>query len=257
MKVLGADEGRIRTSTHAWGTRVVLSAPQVRNALDPGAVSALLEVFARDEPGAVLLCADGPAFCSGGDLSVLAGAAAAGGLTGLLATQAAMFADLVEAVVSCPRPVVAAIDGPAVGGGVSLALACDLRLVTPRARLVLGWARWGLPPDGGAAALLTAAVGHLAARALLVEAAEIGAESLLAPVLFTRVLPPDRLDADAIATVSALAASPGAGTAKAAAAAPLLAALRAGREEELAALARAAADPSVVARLANLYKMEQ
>src|SRR5205085_10686669 len=116
-------------------------------------------------------------FCAGGDLSVLSEAATAGDLAGLLAARAAAFADLVEAMLACPRPLVAAVDGPAVGGGVSLALACDVRVASPRAKLVLGWARWGLPPDGGARALLAGAIGADPARELLDAAAEIDTES--------------------------------------------------------------------------------
>jgi enoyl-CoA hydratase/carnithine racemase len=195
-------------------------------------------------------------FCAGGDVTLLAKAAAGGGLAELLATNAAAFADLVEAIVACPRPVVAAVGGPAVGGGVSLALACDVRIASPRASLVLGWGRWGLPPDGGASALLSAAVGPAAARALLVSSATIGANDPLAPLLFARVVPEERLDDEAVAVSADLAASPGARTAKAVVTASLLATLRAQREVELAALAQAAADTSVVEGLALLYKMK-
>ena len=257
MNAGGADGPRVRTSAHPWGTWVLLDAPQVRNALDPATVAALLAVFGTDGPGAVLLSARGPSFCAGGDLSVLSTAAAGGDLADLLVTRAAAFADLVEAMVACPRPVVAALDGPAVGGGVSLALACDVRLATPRARLVLGWARWGLPPDGGAAALLAAAVGAETAELLLADGAEIGTDSPLAQRVFSRVVTPEDVEPAAVATVSALAASPTARAEKAAAAAPVLAALRAGREEELAAVERAAGEATVVAGLANVYKMKQ
>jgi 2-(1,2-epoxy-1,2-dihydrophenyl)acetyl-CoA isomerase len=258
LSVKQAEGPRVRASAHPWGTWVELCAPHVRNALDPPAVTALLDIFTRDEPGAVLLTARGPAFCAGGDLSVLSGAAVAGDLTEVLVTPAAAFADLVEAVVACPRPVVAVLDGPAVGGGASLALACDLRLATARAQLVLAWARWGLPPDGGATALLSAAVGAQTARALLADGAEIGTESPLAPRLFSRVLAADEdAEASAVETATALAATPGAVAAKAITAGPRLASLRAGRGAELAAVAAAARDPSVVARLANVYKMEK
>ena len=257
MQVTGADESRVRTTRRPWGTKVELCAPGVRNALDPGAVGALRAAFTEDGPGAVLLSAVGPVFCAGGDLAVLGQVSTDGDLPEFLAANAAAFADLVEAIVACPRPVVAAIDGPAVGGGASLALACDIRLATPRARLVLGWGRWGLPPDGGASALLANAVGPSAARSLLIEAAEVGTDSPLAPLLFTRVVAPDLLTADAVAVCAALAESSGARGAKEATGALLLPALRAQREEELAALARAAADPSVVARLAMLYKINR
>lgn len=257
MQTPEASESRVRSTAQPWGTRVELCAPACRNALDPRAVADLQAVFARDEPGAVLLSATGPAFCAGGDLGVLGEAAAGGDLADLLRTSAAAFADLVEAIVTCPRPVVAAIDGPAVGGGVSLALACDVRIATPRARLLLAWGRHGLPPDGCASALLAAAVGSLPARSLLVESAELTTESDLAPLLFSRVVEPDRLEEVAVAAATELGAAAGPRAAKAVTAALLLPALRRQRDEELAALARAAADEVTSERLALLYKIDR
>jgi enoyl-CoA hydratase/carnithine racemase len=223
----------VRTSQHAWGTQLVLCRPERRNALDPQAVTELSEAFATDGPGLMLLTAEGPAFCAGGDLGVLAEAAVGGRLVEMLTTNAAAFADLIEAIVACPRPVVAVIDGPAVGGGACLALACDVRIATPRARLVLNWARYGLPPDGHAATLLASAVGAERAQSLLADAAEITTDSDLAPQLFRGVVE-KRADQGA-----------------------LLAAMRANRDEELAALARAAADKATSERLAVLYKIDR
>src|SRR4051794_38626249 len=188
MKAAGTDPPRVCASDRSWGTWVELCAPQVRNALDPAAVEVLLEVFTSRRPGAVLLTGRGSVFCAGGDLAVLADAAATGDLVGLLTSRAAAFADLVEAMLACPRPLVAAVDGPAVGGGVSLALACDVRIVSTRAKLVLGWARWGLPPDGGAGALLATAVGADRARGLLDAGAEIETGSAYAGRLFDLVV---------------------------------------------------------------------
>jgi enoyl-CoA hydratase/carnithine racemase len=256
LSVQSADApARVAVSDEPWGTQVRLSAPHLRNALDPDAVAALTEVFARDAAGAVLLRAEGPVFCAGGDLGVLGPAAASGDLAGVLLRGAAAFADLVEAMLTCPRPVVAALGGAAVGGGVALALACDVRIASPEASLVLGWGRWGLPPDGCASALLAAAVGPAVARSLLVQAATVGIDSPYAAALFDRVVAADRLDAAALDLASALAEAPGSRVAKEVATAVLLPAVRHQREAELAAIARAAADPSVVARLAMLYKM--
>jgi enoyl-CoA hydratase/carnithine racemase len=257
VQASAANTQRVRTSPQPWGTKVELCAPARRNALDQAAVAALREVFGQDEPGAILLCAEGPVFCAGGDLEVLSRAAAAGDLADLLAGAAAAFADVIELIVSCRRPVVAAIDGPAVGGGASLALACDVRLATPRARLAFSWARHGLPPDGCATALLAGAVGPSRARALLMEGTDVGPDSALSPLLYTRVVDADRLAAVAEETTTRLAASPGARAAKAATRSLLLPPLRAQRQEELAGLARAAADPSVVAQLAMLYKIDR
>ena len=222
----------LRTIEHAWGTQVELCRPERRNALDARAVAELHAVFTSDGSGPVLLTAEGPAFCAGGDLRVLQEAAAGGDLVGMLMTNAAAFADLVEAIVDCPRPVVAMVDGPAVGGGVSLALACDTRIATPRARLVLSWSRAGLPPDGYAATLLGWAVGPSRAQALLAAGAEITTDSELAPLLFTGVVQ-KRPDREA-----------------------LLAAMRSVRDDELAAIARAAAKEVTSERVTVIYKID-
>src|SRR4051794_39291173 len=151
----------------------------------------------------------------------------------MLRANAAAFADLIETVVACPRPVVAVLDGPAVGGGASLALACDTRIATPQARLDLAWSRYGLPPDGHATTLLAWVVGRDRARSLLAEAAVLTTESELAPRLFTGLVG-KRADRDA-----------------------LLAAMQASRDDELAAIARAAADKATSERLAVLYKIDR
>jgi len=211
---------------------VELCRPERRNALDPQAVAELHRAVTGDGAGPILLTAEGPAFCAGGDLRVLQEAAESGGLAEVLTTNAVAFADLIEAVVACPRPVVAVLDGPAVGGGASLALACDLRVATPRARLVFNWSRYGLPPDGHATTLLAWAVGPDRARALLADAAEITTGSALASQLFTGIIEkrPNWRE--------------------------LLAAMTASRDEELAAIARAAADEVTGERLAVLYKID-
>jgi len=211
---------------------VELCRPERRNALDPQAVAELHRAVTGDGAGPILLTAAGPAFCAGGDLRVLQEAAESGGLAEVLTTNAIAFADLIEAVVACPRPVVAVLDGPAVGGGASLALACDLRVATPRARLVFNWSRYGLPPDGHATTLLGWAVGPDRARALLADAAEITTGSELASQLFTGIIEkrPNWRE--------------------------LLAAMTASRDEELAAIARAAADEVTGKRLAVLYKID-
>lgn len=223
---------RVRVSQHAWGTHIELCRPKRRNALDPQAVAELDEAFRTDGHGVIVVTAEGPAFCAGGDLGVIQQAAQAGGLVEVLTTNASAFADVVEAIVACPRPVVALLDGPAVGGGASLALACDTRIATRRARLLFNWSRYGLPPDGHATTLLGWTVGQDRAQALLADAAEITTESALAPRVFTGIVE-KRPDREA-----------------------LLAAMRAARDGELAALARAAADEGTSERLAVLYKID-
>ena len=243
---------RVRSSHHPWGTLVELCAPQVRNALDADAVAALSALFAADSAdadGVVLLAAEGPVFCAGGDVGVLSAAAGMGELGPLFAASATAFADLVESIVSCPRPVVAVVQGAAVGGGLSLALACDVRIASPSARLVPGWSSWGLPPDGCASALLALALGPSRARSLLVAGEELAADSPLASLVFSAVVPEEALRAAGVVEAQRLAALAGARAAKAVTRSMLLSSLRAQREVELVELARAAADPAVVAAL--------
>jgi 2-(1,2-epoxy-1,2-dihydrophenyl)acetyl-CoA isomerase len=241
---------RVRTEPHPWGTRVVLCRPERRNALDRQAVDELREAVAADGSGALVITAEGPAFCAGGDLRMLQQAADGGDLADMMSTNAAAFADLIEAIIVGPRPVIAVIDGAAIGGGASLALACDVRIATPRARLVFGWSRYGLPPDGCITATLAAAVGQDHAQALLDAGAEIGTDDELAPLVFSRVVPTERLEEETLTTVTGLAD-------KAATREPLLSAVRRQRGAELAAIARAAADPAVMTGLAMLYKIDR
>jgi 2-(1,2-epoxy-1,2-dihydrophenyl)acetyl-CoA isomerase len=240
-----------------WGTRIELCTPERRNALDRQAVAELREAFAADGSGAVLLSAEGPAFCAGGDLRMLGESATSGDLVDLLLTNAAAFADVIEAIVASPRPVVAALDGPAVGGGASLALACDVRIATPRALLVFAWGRYGLPPDGCITATLAAAVGPARAQSLLADGADVGVDSDVAPSLFDRIVDVDRLEDEALAAVTALGDAPDVGTMRAATRQVLLPAVRRQRDAELAAIARAAVDPAVVTALAMLYKIDR
>ena len=241
---------RVRTEQHPWGTRVVLCRPERRNALDRQTVDELREAVAAAGSGALVITAEGPAFCAGGDLRMLQQAADGGDLADMMTANAAAFADVIEAIVASPRPVVAAVDGAAVGGGASLALACDVRIATHRARLVFGWSRYGLPPDGCITATLAAAVGPEHAQTLLDAGAEIGTDSELAPLVFSRVVPTERLEEEMLATVTDLAD-------KAATREPLMSAVRRHRDVELAAIARAAADPAVVTGLAMLYKIDR
>jgi 2-(1,2-epoxy-1,2-dihydrophenyl)acetyl-CoA isomerase len=198
-----------------------------------------------------VLAGDGPVFCAGGDLGSMSSAASAGDLPALLADAGARFAALIEAIVRCPRPVVAAVRGAAAGGGMSLALACDVRIADRTARLIPSWGRWGLPPDGGATALLALLIGPLASADVFVRRAEIGAGSPFAPAVFAEVVDDDVLDR-AVAVAAALAASLGAAAAKAVTRGLVLPTLRAQIDVELAALQRAAADPAVVATLTTL-----
>ena len=245
---------RARTTEQPWGTLVELTAPEVYNALDLDTVELLTEVFCRSASGAVVLAAEGEHFCGGGDVSAMAAATAAGELESLLERGGRAFGGLVAAIVSCPCPVVAAVNGAAVGGGLSLALACDVRIAGPSTQLVPAWGRWALPPDGGATALLAQAIGPAAAASLLIRGEQLDTWSPWASSVFAEVVDDDRIRDAAVAMAERLAASPGARAAKAAMRPLLLPQLCSQLEVEQAALVRAARDPAVLALLGDALR---
>jgi enoyl-CoA hydratase/carnithine racemase len=136
---------------------VTLDWPDRRNALGPqegievGAV--LREVAAAGDVRAVVLTGSG-AFCAGGDLAAIADLVAHGGREAVHAALYEIFHGVVRALVEMPAPTLAAIDGPAIGLGMDLALACDWRAVGPEGWLRQGWAELGLIPGLGGELLL-------------------------------------------------------------------------------------------------------
>lgn len=123
---------------------LTLSNPERRNAmnleLSAKLVDALRSAAADDAVGAVVITGEDPAFCAGGDLSELA--------TADPDTLRTVYSGFL-AVADCPLPTIAAVNGAAVGAGLNLALACDLRLAGPRARFDARFLPLGLHPGGG------------------------------------------------------------------------------------------------------------
>jgi enoyl-CoA hydratase len=147
---------------------VVLDRPDKLNAVDTpmlNEVAARLgDAAADDTVRAVVLTGAGRAFCSGGDLT--------GG-----DTDGAVHAAnrVVQAITALPKPVVAGVHGPAVGFGCPLALSCDLVIAARSAYFQLAFSRVGLMPDGGATALLGAAIGRPRAARMALTAEKVPA----------------------------------------------------------------------------------
>ncbi|MEW6475449.1 MAG: enoyl-CoA hydratase/isomerase family protein [Actinomycetota bacterium] len=155
--------------------RVILNRPEKRNALDLGLMDEFGEVLrslARaDWARAVILTGAPPAFCAGGDMSP--------GDERLevddIVERHRSFLRSAEMLLELPKPVVAAVNGAAVGAGCSLALACDEVIVARSARLGLGFLKMALPPDLFAASLLQRRAGWTVATDLLHSGRMIGA----------------------------------------------------------------------------------
>jgi enoyl-CoA hydratase len=114
----------------------------------------------------------------------------------------------VRAIVNMPQPVVAVVQGPAAGVGVSLALSSDVVLASEKAFFMLAFTKIGLMPDGGASALIAAAVGRIRAMRMALLAERIPATEAYEWGLVTAVYPTDAFDAEVEKAISALVSGP-------------------------------------------------
>ncbi|MGH7528470.1 MAG: enoyl-CoA hydratase/isomerase family protein [Gemmatimonadales bacterium] len=150
--------------------RLTLNRPARRNALTPGLARALAreidEIEEAGTAGAVVLSGAGGHFCAGLDLHWLRSLGAVPAVADLQ-HGLSDFQSAVIAVVRCPIPVIAVVEGTAAGFGLDLALACDLRLAGTGASFTSAFARMGLVPDGGSTFTLPRLVGVGSALRLL------------------------------------------------------------------------------------------
>jgi len=150
---------------------VTLSRPERRNALDVETCRTLTSQLRRasdDGARAIVVAGDGPHFCAGADLDAVHDPDFALALRQLL-----------DAIVQIPVPVIAAVHGAALGAGMQLAVACDLRVVDPTARFGIPAAKLGLMVDHWTVRRVAQLAGHGPARAMLLAAEELDAEAAL------------------------------------------------------------------------------
>jgi 2-(1,2-epoxy-1,2-dihydrophenyl)acetyl-CoA isomerase len=172
-------------------------------------LDAVRGVAGDDAVRAVCVTGSGRAFSSGADLRDMAARPmTAEGHIDVYTTLTTVYHPILTTLRRMPKPVVAAINGPAVGIGCSLALTCDLILCAESAYMLLAFVNIGLVPDGGALALIStrAGAGRAAAMALLGE--RIGAPELLRTGLADEVVADDELDDRFRARLDAFAAGP-------------------------------------------------
>lgn len=180
-------------------TRLRLDRPEVLNALDRSTVDALGDTLARlaTDRGlrAVILTGRGRGFCSGLDLRATSGDAVDGrSSSGLLEAQR-RFSRLTLALHELPVPVIAAVNGPAAGGGFALAAAADLRIASTTARFLAANIRLGV--SGGEMGLswrLPRLIGESRAADLLLRGRAMEADEALASGFVSELVAPDDLD---------------------------------------------------------------
>lgn len=191
---------------------VTLQRPEAMNSLDANtkdALKAAVEWAAADDAArAVLLTGTGRAFCVGQDLREHVTALRDRPLEQVWATVEEHYAPIATALVSMPKPVVAAVNGVAAGAGASLAFACDLRVVADTATFNTAFAGIGLSCDTGASWTLPRLVGRARALDLLYRPRNVDAEEAERLGIATMVVSADRLLTEAHELAGALAAGP-------------------------------------------------
>jgi 2-(1,2-epoxy-1,2-dihydrophenyl)acetyl-CoA isomerase len=192
---------------------LTMNRPEKLNAFTGAMMKVLPEKLARlgADPavGCVVLTGAGRAFCAGGDVKAMAEGVefAAEGLE----QKAALLRAAMEAsrlLHEMPKPTIAMVRGAAAGAGLSLALACDMRMAGETAKLTTAFARVGYSGDFGGSYFLTRLVGPSKARELYFTADVVDAGTALALGLVNRVVPDDDLERETAGLASRLAAGP-------------------------------------------------
>ena len=195
---------------------ITLNRPEVRNALSDNLTPALRTMIKTcgENPGvgALLITGAATAFCAGGNVK---GMGAHRDRRKLKMSHDEKVADLQErqrlltgALVSVRKPTIAALPGPAIGAGLAIAMACDIRIAAQSAFVSTGYLRVGLSGDYGIAWLLTRLVGTARARELMFTAERVDAERCEAIGLVNRVVPDARLQNEAFALAKSIAEGP-------------------------------------------------
>lgn len=191
---------------------LTLNRPDVLNAfndeLGHAAVDAVTKASDDESVRCIVITGAGRAFSSGEDLGALADGYRSGEAADLGKTLVDRYNPLIRAVQAAPKPVVAAVNGVAAGAGASLALACDFRIASEHAKLVLAFIKVGLVPDSGAVWFLANMVGAARAWELSATGDPIGGDEALRLGLFTKLVPAGEFESTWRSFAADLAAGP-------------------------------------------------
>jgi 2-(1,2-epoxy-1,2-dihydrophenyl)acetyl-CoA isomerase len=192
---------------------LTLNRPDRLNAMSGAMLDALLEALPRlaedGSVGVVIVTGAGRGFCAGGDVKAMAEGREFGGDTleekaqGLRAKM-----EVSRWLHEMPKPTIAMVRGAAAGAGLSMALACDLRIASDTARFATAFARVGYSGDFGGSWFLTQLVGTAKARELYYTADILDAPQALALGVVNRVVPDARLEEETLALAAKLARGP-------------------------------------------------
>ena len=192
--------------------RLSLDRPERKNPLTFNSYAELRDWFREihyvDEVKAVVFLPNGGNFSSGGDVHDIIGPLTKMSVKELMAFTR-MTGDLVKAMMNCGKPIIAAVDGVCAGAGAIIAMACDMRIATPEAKVAFLFNRVGLAGcDMGACAVLPRIIGQGRAAELLYFGRSMSAEEGAAWGFFNRVVPVEEIEAMAIDMASKLVDGP-------------------------------------------------
>lgn len=186
---------------------ITIDRPAVRNAVDRATADALSQAFSKfeDDPGMLVavLTGSGGTFCAGADLTAIS--SGGGNRVDLDAT---LDGPMGPTRMNLSKPVIAAIEGFAVAGGLELAVWCDLRVMAEDATFGVYCRRWGVPLVDGGTVRLPRLVGHGRAMDLILTGRAVGAAEALAIGLADRVVPSGSARPAAIALATEIASLP-------------------------------------------------
>ena len=192
---------------------LTMNRPERLNAVSPLMIERMLQALSRIAAdrtvGAVVLTGAGRAFCSGGDVKAMAGDRPHGdGSLEEMAHSLRSNMEISRLLHEMPKPTIAMVRGAAAGAGLSLALACDLRIGGVSARLGTAFARVGYSGDYGGSYFLTRLVGTAKARELYYTAELLDSGPALALGLLNRVVPDAELERETFALAARMARGP-------------------------------------------------
>jgi 2-(1,2-epoxy-1,2-dihydrophenyl)acetyl-CoA isomerase len=171
-------------------------------------LQALQDAAADESVRCIVITGAGRAFSAGEDLAALQSIYESGDTPPLGDTLVTRYNPTIQAITSARKPVVAAINGVAAGAGASIALACDVRIASEKAKLVLAFVNAGLVPDSGAVWFLAKMIGSARAYRYATTGAPIDAETGMALGIFDEVVSLDDFEKTWRGTAAKLALGP-------------------------------------------------
>jgi 2-(1,2-epoxy-1,2-dihydrophenyl)acetyl-CoA isomerase len=191
---------------------IELNRPEALNAwnkqLGLDLLAALRFVAEDDAVRAVVITGAGRAFSSGADLKDFGVELTPEGRPDVYKTLTEIYHPIMHAIRELPKPVIARVNGPAVGIGCSLALCCDLIVAAQSAYFLLAFVNIGLVPDGGSSLFVPTRVGLARASEMAMLGERIASEQALAWGLINRAVPDERLDEEVAVLAQRLASGP-------------------------------------------------